>query len=205
MTRPLLPLADAAPAERADAARNREALLREAVRMVAEGGTSSLTMECLAHRAGVGKGTVFRRFGSREGLMAQVLDLSERDWQASVLGGEPPLGPGAPPWERLVAFGESRLRTTLLHADLIRAAGDATGSRSVAASSFMALHVGHLLGELGVAGDLPLLATALLAPLEVPVLVQQVDREHLPVERVVAAWVDLAGRVVSARADAGRR
>ncbi|TIC80794.1 TetR/AcrR family transcriptional regulator [Nocardioides sp. GY 10127] len=194
-SRPLLPMADQPPAERADAARNREALLRAAVRMVDEGGVATLTMECLAARAGVGKGTVFRRFGSREGLMAQVLDVSERDWQASVLAGPAPLGPGAPPWERLVAFGESRLRTTLLHADLIRAA-DAHGARSVAAASFMTLHVRHLLTELGVQGDLPLLATALLAPLEVPVLVQQVDVEHLPVERLVAAWVDLASRVV---------
>ena len=34
-------------------------------------------MDALAAEAGVGKGTVFRRFESREGLMAALLDHSE--------------------------------------------------------------------------------------------------------------------------------
>ena len=41
--------------------------------------------------------------------------------------------------------------------------------------SFANMHVRYLLRELGVDGDLPLLATALLAPLELVVLEQQVD------------------------------
>ena len=45
-------------------------------------------------------------------------------------------------------------------------------------------------------GDLPLLATALMAPLEAPVLDQQVRIEGLDVDRVYAGWVDLARRVV---------
>ena len=122
-------------------------------------------MDALAAEAGVGKGTVFRRFESREGLMAALLNHSETEWQASVLSGPPPLGPGAEPWDRLLAFGRSRLEITLLHADLIRAAGRA-GTRSYAAYSFAAMHVRYLLGELGVTGDVPLLAVALMAPLE---------------------------------------
>ena len=142
----LLPMADQPPAERADAARNREALLCAARRLVEERGVGCVTMEAVAAAAGVGKGTVFRRFESREGLMAAVLDFSETAWQASVISGPPPLGPGADPWERLIAFGRSRLETTLVHADLIRAAG-ATGSRAVGAYSFTAMHVQHLLGQ----------------------------------------------------------
>ena len=94
-----------------------------------------------------------------------------------------------------MAFGRSRLDTTLLHADLIREAGRA-GTRSYAAYSFAAMHVRYLLSELGVTGDLPLLATALMAPLEAPVLDQQVRIEGLDVDRVHAGWVDLARRVV---------
>ena len=82
-----------------------------------------------------------------------------------------------------------------MHADLIRAAGR-TGARSYAAYSFAAMHVRYLLGELGVTGDVPLLATALMAPLEAPILDQQVRIEGLLVDRVYAGWVDLARRIV---------
>ena len=190
----LLPLADTPPPERRDAARNRVALLEAAERLVTEHGVSAVTMEAVAHEAGVGKGTVFRRFDSREGLMAALLNHSETEWQASVISGPPPLGPGADPWDRLLAFGHSRLETTILHAELIRAAGRA-GTRSYAAYSFIAMHMRYLLAALGVTGDLQLLAIAMLAPLEAPIL-DQVELDGIPTDRVYAGWVDLARRVV---------
>jgi AcrR family transcriptional regulator len=190
----LLPLLGGPPPERRDAARNRELLLDAAKRLVERCGARAITMEAVAAAAGVGKGTVFRRFDSREGLMAAVLNHSETEWQAQVMSGPPPLGPDAEPWERLLAFGRSRLETTLLHAELIREAGRA-GNRSYAAYSFAAMHVRYLLDELGVTGDLQLLAVALLAPLEGPVLDQQVTVEGFPVDRVFEGWVDLARRI----------
>jgi AcrR family transcriptional regulator len=54
-------------------------------------------MDAVAAEAGVGKGTLFRRFGDRAGLAVALLDERERDLQAAVLSGPPPLGPGAPP------------------------------------------------------------------------------------------------------------
>ncbi len=192
--RPLLPLLGEPAPERRDAARNREALLRAAEAMVDNCGIEGVTMDALAARAGVGKGTVFRRFGSREGLMAALLNFSETEWQAAVISGPPPLGPGAPPMDRLLAFGRSRLESNLRLADLIRAAG-AAGSRSYAAYSFIAMHTRHLMGELGVTGDIALLSTALLAPLEVPILEQQVGIEGIEVDRIYEAWVDLAHRI----------
>lgn len=190
-----LPLLGSAPAERSDAARNRERLLEAAQHLIREHGPEHLTMEGLAVAAGVGKGTVFRRFGSRAGLMAAILDFSEAAWQTSVITGPPPLGPDALPWERLVAFGRSRLERVLEAADLIRAAGFAD-ARSGPVHSFGAVHVCHLLAELDTPGDLPLLATALLAPLEEPILHRQVTLEGIDVERIHAAWVDLAGRII---------
>ncbi|WP_395657431.1 TetR/AcrR family transcriptional regulator [Nocardioides sp.] len=195
MTEPhLLPIIGARPPERRDAARNRERLLDAAQSLVERCGTRGVTMDAVAAAAGVGKGTVFRRFESREGLMAALLDHSETEWQGLVMSGPPPLGPGAEPWDRLLAFGRSRLETTLLHAELIRAAGRA-GTRSYAAYSFAAMHVRYLLGELGVTGDLPILAVALLAPLEGPILEQQVQVDGFPVDRVYHGWVDLARRI----------
>lgn len=190
-----LPLLGGPPPERADAARNRDALLGAARALVEEQGVAAVTMEAVAARAGVGKGTLFRRFGSRQGLMAALLDSSEARWQAAVISGPPPLGPGAPARDRLRAFGRSRAATDLLHADLITAAGT-TRQRGYAAYAFGAMHVRHLLRELGVTGDLAVLATALLAPLDPFVLDQLVRRDGLPLDRVLAGWDDLARRVV---------
>ena len=189
-----LPLLDQPPRERSDAARNREALLAAAARLVENCGVDAVTMDNVAAEAGVGKGTVFRRFDSREGLMASLLNRSETEWQGLVIQGPPPLGPGAPPMDRLLAFGHSRMEVNLQHAELIRAAGRA-GERSYAAVSFAAMHVRYLLSQLHVRGDLPLLATALMAPLEAPIL-DQVVLDGIPVDRVYEGWVDLAGRIV---------
>ena len=103
--------------------------------------------------------------------------------------------PGATAYERLLAFGHSRLRTNLSHADLIAAAGR-PGTRSVAALSFANMHVRYLMRELGVDGDLLMLATAVLAPLEMVVLEQQVTREQMPLDRIEAGWDELVRRVV---------
>ena len=190
----MLPMLGEPPRERSDAARNREALFAAADELIAHCGVEALTMEAVAAKAGVGKGTVFRRFDSRAGLMGALLDRSETAWQAAVMSGPPPLGPGAPPMDRLLAFGRSRLETVLTHAELIRAAGF-SGARSFAAYSFAAMHMRYLLDELGVRGDIALLATALMAPLEEPIVDQQVRIEGLEVERIHAGWTDLVRRV----------
>jgi AcrR family transcriptional regulator len=190
-----LPLIDEPPRERSDAARNREALLAAAARLVERDGVDGVTMDSVAAEAGVGKGTVFRRFDSREGLMGALLNRSETEWQRLVLEGPPPLGPGAPPLERLLAFGHSRMELNLAHAELIRAAGRAV-VRSYAVAAFTAMHVRYLLTELECRGDIAILATALLAPLDVLVLVQQTKVDQIPLDRITAGWDDLVRRVV---------
>jgi AcrR family transcriptional regulator len=200
----LLPLAGEPATERADAARNREALLRAAAELVERCSVEHVTMDAVAKQAGVGKGTVFRRFESREGLMAALLNHTESAWQAHVISGPPPLGPGAPPLDRLLAFGHSRIETSLQSAALIRAAG-AAGSRSYAAASFTAIHVRYLLEQLDVEGDLGYLATAVLAPLEIPILEQQVHHDRMPLERIREGWDDLVRRVVSPGGGAASR
>jgi AcrR family transcriptional regulator len=198
MTEPeLLPILGQPARERSDAARNRDAVMCAAQQLIARCGVDAVTMDAVAEAAGVGKGTVFRRFGSRAGLMARLLDESEAAWQGEVISGPPPLGPGAPPLERLIAFGRSRLTSNLERSELLIAASGADNARSYAAYSFTATHVRFLLGEIGVRGDIALLATALLAPLEVPILRQQIHVEHMDVERILAAWEDLVNRVVS--------
>src|SRR5204863_732222 len=123
----------AEPAERAVAARNRRHLLATAREMLADEGADKLTMDGLAERAGLGKGTVFRRFGTRAGIFRALLDDAERDFQEQVISGPPPLGPGAPPLDRLVAYGQARVAFLIEHADIARATLD--GGQPVPAGS----------------------------------------------------------------------
>ncbi|MEV0631937.1 TetR/AcrR family transcriptional regulator [Nonomuraea wenchangensis] len=90
--------------ERGDAARNRVAVLRATERLLAEGGGDHVSIDRVAALAGVGKGTVFRRFGSRAGLLQALLEERSKDLREAVTGGPPPLGPGAPARDRLLAF-----------------------------------------------------------------------------------------------------
>lgn len=195
--RHLLPLLSAQPLERRDAARNREALLGAAAELIESDGVDALTMDAVATKAGVGKGTVFRRFGSREGLMAALLDHAEGVWQAAVISGPPPLGPGAPPMDRLLAFGRSRMHLHLQQSSLIEAAGRTWGE-NYAVLGFATMHVRILLSELGVRGNLPYLSTALIAPLSVPLLRQQLGPAGMTEEQVLAGWTELVHRVTGA-------
>src|SRR6185437_10949655 len=111
-TPPLRELAvtDQPPHERGDAARNRTLLLYAARRLIAERGPDAVTTDDIAAAAGVGKGTLFRRFGSRAGLMLVLLDEDEKVEQQALMFGPPPLGPGAPPltaWSRTAGTGSS--------------------------------------------------------------------------------------------------
>ena len=90
--------------ERADAARNRRAVLRAAEQLLAEGGGEHVSLDRVAALAGVGKGTVFRRFGNRAGLLQALLEERSRELRGAITDGPPPLGPGAPARERLLAF-----------------------------------------------------------------------------------------------------
>lgn len=170
MTRPVVPFGRPRP-ERADAARNRELLLDTARGMIAELGAEKVTMDGLADRAGLGKGTVFRRFGSRAGIFQALLDADEQDFQRRVLAGPPPLGPGADPVPRLIAYGRARIAFLLDHRDVARAALDRTLPVPVGDASITQLHLRMLLGraDLGMPG-LDALSVQLTAALEGPLL-----------------------------------
>jgi len=188
--------ADKEPCLRADAARNRARLLDAAARLVAEHGAAGVTMEAVAAEANVGKGTVFRRFGDRTGLLTALLDHSARTFQTAFLSGPPPLGPGAPPVERLHAFGHALLCTTTDHLDL-QLAAEASADRRFAAGAwrFMHSHVVMLLRQCVPDGDHELLAHALMGYLS-PALVHHMVRQcGEPVARLEAGWSDLVDRV----------
>jgi polyketide synthase 12 len=157
--------------ERADAARNREHLLEVAREMVAEQGAEKVTMDGLAERACLGKGTVFRRFGTRAGIFRALLDADERAFQGDVMGGPPPLGPGAGPVPRLAAYGRARIAFLLDHFAIARATLDRNEPAPPGGADFTRTHIWMLLGQAGLGiADLDSLAIQLTAALEGPIL-----------------------------------
>ncbi|MGO9929419.1 MAG: TetR/AcrR family transcriptional regulator [Mycobacterium sp.] len=181
--------------ERGDAARNRALLLEAARRLVAKRGADAVTMDDVAAAAGVGKGTLFRRFGSRAGLMMVLLDEDERTSQQAFLFGPPPLGPDAPPMDRLVAFGRERLRFVHTHHALLSAAKGDPQTRHTGAAAVQRTHVRVLLHAAHTTGDLDAQTEALLALLDVDYVEHQLDYGGHTLETLGNAWESLARKL----------
>ncbi|WP_110797163.1 TetR/AcrR family transcriptional regulator [Mycolicibacterium llatzerense] len=190
-----LPMTPAAPVERGDAARNRLLLLDAARRLIAERGAESVTMDDIAVEAGVGKGTLFRRFGSRSGLMLVLLDEDEQVEQNALMFGPPPLGPGAPPLERLIAYGRDRLQFVWQHRALLSDAGRDVQSRFGAAAAVHRTHVRMLLNSAGTTGNLNAQTDALLALLEADYVSHQHDDLGHSLQAQGAAWESVAHKL----------
>ena len=181
---------------RKDAARNHRLLLEAAAQLLAEDGADALTMDRLARRAGVGKGTVFRRFGNRARLMQALLEQVEQEFLAACVSGPPPLGPGAPPAVRLAAFGMQRLRLLAANSELARAADVDPRARYRHPSRRAALE--HVTGLLRLAGSVPdpeLAGYQLAAFLDAGLLLHLREDAGMTQERLEKAWVDLVGAV----------
>jgi AcrR family transcriptional regulator len=190
-------------AERADAVRNREHLLNTVRRMIAEQGVDKVTMDGLAERACLGKGTVFRRFGTRAGIFRALLDADERAFQEAALSGPPPLGPGAGPVERLVAYGRARIDFLMDHHAIARASFERSRPVLMGDPSMTQLHVGVLLRK--AVPSMPNLngvAIQLTAALEAPLLLylsqpESESEEDVEVRAFLGdAWETLIGRVI---------
>lgn len=69
--------ADVVPAERKDAARNRKKILDAARKLMRTRGLDGVCMDELAAAAGVGKGTLYRRFTDKSALFRALLDDDE--------------------------------------------------------------------------------------------------------------------------------
>jgi AcrR family transcriptional regulator len=115
-------------AERADAARNRRAILQATEDLLTRFRPEQISMEQVAVAAGVGKGTVFHRFGNRLGLMTALMQERAFALQGAVENGPPPLGPGAPAGERLLAFFDAVVDVVARNKGLLAALGHAVSA-----------------------------------------------------------------------------
>ncbi|MCA1223693.1 TetR/AcrR family transcriptional regulator [Streptomyces sp. 8L] len=184
------------PRERADAARNRARLLDAAAELVDQHGAGHVTMEAVATAACVGKGTLFRRFGDRTGLMNALIDHAEQEYQQAFLTGPPPLGPDGDPLERLEAFGIATIRFHFRYLDVLLAAEPCASKRCLVAPRMLRVaHVTMLLRRIGGGGDADLLAQTLVAHLD-PVLLYHLNKQlGVSTERIEHGWRDLVQRV----------
>jgi polyketide synthase 12 len=167
---PLVQLGGPRP-KRADAVRNREHLITVAREVLAEHGAAGITMDGLAERAELGKGTVFRAFGTRAGIFRALLEADEIAFQTDVIRGEPPLGPGADPVQRLIAYGRARSTFLMDHLELMRATLEPSNPVPASGVEFTQVHVRMLLAQadLGIS-DLDNLAVQLTLALDGPLL-----------------------------------
>ncbi len=141
-------------------------------------------MDAVAAEAGVGKGTVFRRFGSRAGLTHALLDEYMRTFQDAVMSGPPPLGPGAAPGERLEAFCLRLIEIQQSHMALALAAEPGVGAPPPGVYSFLLLHVQRLVAEVKPEADAQVVAHLILGGLAPPILQRlqanpEIDQERL--------------------------
>jgi AcrR family transcriptional regulator len=144
-----LPLAErsAELTERSDAADNRRRILAAASELFERHDPECVSMQAVAQAAGVGMGTMYRRFGDRAGLTFALLGERHTVFQERLLRGAPPLGPGAPPRERLHAFGRHYLAMLDDDARLLAAAPPQSSSSPEGPSAAYRLHLAVLLRE----------------------------------------------------------
>ncbi|GAA3150774.1 TetR/AcrR family transcriptional regulator [Planomonospora alba] len=180
--------------ERSDAARNRARVLAAAERLFATRDARQVTMDEIARAAGVGRATLYRRYPDPASIALALLDEHERRLQEHILGGAPPLGPGASPADRLAAFYAASI--DLLEQHLHLALGAETGGTRFAtgAYTFWRAHVRMLLADAG-APDPDGAVEAALAPLAPEVYRFQRHTLGLPKERIAASLSWLARRM----------
>ncbi|EHK87600.1 TetR/AcrR family transcriptional regulator [Saccharomonospora azurea] len=182
--------------QRADAVRNRARVLDAATRVAARDGASNLTMDAVAVEASVGKGTVFRHFGDRTGLLTALLDRAERSLQEGFLGGPPPLGPGAHPRQRLIAFGSAVLRHEQEHRDLyVAAVTEPHRKFAVPAQRVRHTHVAMLVRRLDPLADHHVLGHTLLGYLDTALVNHLLGEPGTDLFRLERGWSDLVTRL----------
>jgi AcrR family transcriptional regulator len=175
--------------ERADAASNRRRILEAAARLFEERGADHVSMQDVARAANVGMGTMYRRFGDRSGLTYALLSARHRRFQDELLRGAPPLGPGAPPRERLHAFGRGYLAILDEMAETVASVkGNPVLDGPEQAYRF---HLAMLVREADPEADADFAAVSLLAPFEPRVHLHLRRELDWPLERIQDGWCRL--------------
>jgi hypothetical protein len=129
--------------------------------------------------------------------MHALLDERERELQDEIIRGAPPLGPGAPPIERIVAFGRRLIAHLERNGDLLFAAE--RGTRLVSpVYLFYRTHLTGLIRDAAPDADADYLADVLLAPLAADLHLYLRRVRELTPERAADSYADLVRRLLGA-------
>jgi AcrR family transcriptional regulator len=177
--------------ERADAADNRRRILAAAAELFAKRDAEHVSMQDVAQAAGVGMGTMYRRFGDRAGLTFALLGERHRAFQEDLLRGKPPLGPGAPPRERLHAFGRGCLKLLDGDAPLLAACASPRSSSQDGPNGAYRMHLALLLRDAAPAIDAEYAAETLLAVFDPRLHLHLRHERGFSLRRVQDGWCAL--------------
>ncbi|MER5796460.1 TetR/AcrR family transcriptional regulator [Streptomyces sp. NPDC001980] len=188
---------------RKDAARNREAVLAAADALFA--GSESpedITMSDVAAAAGVGKGTLFRAFGDRTGLLRALYEARLEPVREAVESGPRPLGPATPPLQRVPALLDAVLCFKLDNRRLALALEETGNGSPYQAEHYERWHdlLRAVLERIPDVTDSDFTAHALLAATRADLVEHLAGRERVPRERLRAQLADFTARVLGAGA-----
>jgi AcrR family transcriptional regulator len=183
--------------ERADAARNREVILAAAADLFDRAGAEAVSMQDIAEAAGVGKGTVFRRFGDRTTLIEAVLYPRSTSLRRHVEQSQPPLGPGGDPAAALIAYVDALLDFVWANRSLIRALESQAPNAYNAnpSSQYWISEIARRLHAAYPAEDSEYLAHVLFTALRADVIDYLVSGRQLPLDRIRAGLHRLAAQI----------
>lgn len=185
--------------ERADALRNREAVLAAADDLFARSQSPrSVSMDEIAAAAGVGKGTLFRRFGDRTGLIRALVEARIQPLRHAVETGPAPLGPTGPPRERVLAVLDAMLRFKLDNRHLSLALEEAGSGSPYQAGHYEWWHrtLRDALQKIPGIPDGDFTAHALLAATRADLVEHLVGQGAMTAEQMRAHLADYAAKIV---------
>jgi AcrR family transcriptional regulator len=184
---------------RKDAARNREAVLAAADALFARcESPEDVTMSDIAAAAGVGKGTLFRAFGDRAGLLRALYEARLEPISQAVEAGPPPLGPTTPPQDRVPALLDAALCFKLDNRHLALALEESGSTSPYQAEHYERWHrlLQAVLEQIPGLTDSDFTAHALLAVTRADLVEHLAGHERVPRERMRAQLANFAARVL---------
>ncbi|GAB1333058.1 TetR/AcrR family transcriptional regulator [Streptomyces sennicomposti] len=185
---------------RKDAVRNREAVLAAADALFARRESpEDVTMADVATAAGVGKGTLFRAFGDRAGLLRALYEARLEPIRQAVETGPPPLGPTTPPRDRVPALLDALLCFKLDNRRLALALEEGGSSSPYRAEHYERWHslLRSALEQIPGLDDSDFTACALLSATRADLVEHLAGEERVPRERMREQLANFVNRVLA--------
>jgi AcrR family transcriptional regulator len=177
------------PSTRKDAVRNRKAVLAAADALFDRcESPEDVTMADVAAAAGVGKGTLFRAFGDRRGLLLALYGARVEPIREAVAAGPPPLGPATPPLERVPAVLDALLCFKFDNRRLALALEETGSSSPYQAAHYQQWHdlLHAMLEQIPIRNDTGFTAHVLLAATRADLIEYLAGHERVPRETMRA-------------------